>query len=110
MLDPYFSGSKLWWVLKNVPEAYEKARRGELAFGTVDTWLIWNLTKGMSHLTDATNASRTLMYNIHTGDWDDELLEILDIPPSLLPNVKRSSEHYADALPEFLGTSFPFQE
>ncbi len=92
LLDPYFSGTKVKWILDHVDGARQKAENGELAFGTVDSWLVWNLTRGKVHVTDATNASRTLMFNIHSGDWDDELLEILSVPRSLLPSVKSSSE------------------
>jgi glycerol kinase len=92
VLDPYFSGTKIRWLLDNVPGARARAEKGELAFGTVDTWLIWNLTKGAVHATDASNASRTLLFNIHTGDWDDELLQLLHVPRSVLPEVKGSSE------------------
>ena len=91
VLDAYFSGTKLRWLLDNVPGARERAARGELAFGTVDAWLVWNLTAGRVHCTDASNASRTLLFDIHTGDWDDELLRILDVPRSLLPEVVDSS-------------------
>ena len=95
LLDPYFSATKLAWLLDNVPGARQRAEAGELAFGTVDSWLVWNLTDGAEHLTDVTNASRTLMYDIHTGDWDDDLLEIFDVPRSMLPEVRSSSEVYA---------------
>ena len=91
VLDAYFSGTKLRWLLDNVPGARDRAARGELAFGTVDAWLVWNLTAGRVHCTDASNASRTLLFDIHTGDWDDELLRILDVPRSLLPAVVDSS-------------------
>jgi len=91
-LDPYFSGTKLAWILDNVPGARARAEAGELAFGTVDTWLIWKLSGGRVHVTDATNASRTLLYSIHTGQWDDELLAALDVPRSLLPEVRSCSE------------------
>jgi glycerol kinase len=94
LLDPYFSGTKVKWLLDNVPGAREAAKKGELAFGTVDSWLVWKLSGGKIHATDATNASRTLLYNIHTLDWDDEILQILDIPRSLLPEVRSSSELY----------------
>jgi len=94
LLDPYFSGTKVRWLLDNVDGAREQAERGELAFGTIDSWLVWNLTKGGLHITDVTNASRTLMFNIHSLDWDDELLEVLGIPRSMLPQVKSSSEVY----------------
>ncbi len=94
LLDAYFSGTKLKWLLDQVPGAREKAERGELAFGTIDTWLVWKLTNGQLHITDVTNASRTLLFNIHTQEWDDELLSILNIPRSLLPEVRGSSEVY----------------
>jgi glycerol kinase len=94
VIDAYFSATKLKWLLDNVPGAREKADRGELAFGTVDSWLVWKLTDGALHITDASNASRTMLYNIHTGDWDDELLNLLEIPHSLLPGVRSSSEVY----------------
>jgi len=96
VIDAYFSGSKLRWLLDNVPGAKERAQRGELAFGTVDTWLLWNLTGGKLHLTDASNASRTLLFNLHTGAWDDELLGLLKIPRELLPEVRSSSEIYGE--------------
>jgi glycerol kinase len=98
VLDAYFSATKIAWLLKNVPGARARARRGELAFGTVDTWLVWNLTGGRTHVTDATNASRTLLYNLRTGDWDDELLALFDIPRSLLPKIRSSSEIYGEAV------------
>ena len=87
LLDPYFSGTKLAWLLEHVPDARLRAARGELAFGTIDSWLVWKLTGGRAHLTDATNASRTLLYNIHTGAWDPQLLELFGIPPACLPEV-----------------------
>ncbi len=96
LLDPYFSGTKIKWILDNIPHAREKADKGELAFGTVDSWLIWNLTNGKKHITDATNASRTLLYNIQRLEWDNELLSVLNIPHSLLPEVRSSSEYYAE--------------
>ena len=91
VLDAYFSGTKLHWILANVPGARDKARAGQLAFGTVDTWLIWHLSGGKVHFTDTSNASRTLLYNLQEGCWDEELLEILDIPKSVLPEVGPSS-------------------
>lgn len=91
-LDPYFSGTKVKWLLDHVDGARARAAKGEVLFGTIDSWLIWNLTEGEVHATDATNASRTLLYNIHTGDWDDELLDILDVPREMLPAVRGSSE------------------
>ena len=103
LIDAYFSGTKVKWLLDNVPGARERAEAGELAFGTIDSWLVWNLTGGALHLTDATNASRTLLYNIHTGDWDDELLQILDVPRSVLPEVHASSEIYGETAQGLFG-------
>ncbi|MBO4605048.1 MAG: glycerol kinase GlpK [Bacteroidales bacterium] len=94
ILDPYFSGTKVRWILENVPGAREKAEAGRLRFGTVDSWLVWNLTGGRHHVTDVSNASRTLLFNIHTLEWDDEMLELLGVPRSMLPEVKSSSEIY----------------
>ena len=91
IIDPYFSGTKVAWILDQVPGARGRAERGELMFGTVDCYLLWRLTGGKVHATDATNASRTLLFNIHTGQWDDELLKILRVPRSMLPEVKDSS-------------------
>ena len=91
VLDAYFSGTKLKWLLDHVPGARARAGRGELAFGTIDTWLVWNLTHGEAHVTDASNASRTLLFDIHAGDWDDTLLELLDIPREVLPRIVASS-------------------
>lgn len=95
LLDPYFSGTKVRWILDNVKGAREKAENGDLLFGTIDTWLVWKFSGGEAHITDYSNASRTLMYNIHELKWDDELLELLDIPKAILPEVKESSEIYA---------------
>ncbi|MBL7979942.1 MAG: glycerol kinase GlpK [Bacteroidetes Order II. Incertae sedis bacterium] len=92
LLDPYFSGTKLRWMLDTWPDIRPRAEAGELAFGTVDTWLLWNLTDGKVHATDATNASRTLLYNLHTGQWDDELLDLLKIPHALLPEIRTNGE------------------
>jgi glycerol kinase len=97
VLDAYFSGTKLAWVLKNVPGAQARADRGEIRFGTVDSWLIWKLTHGTVHATDASNACRTLLYNIHTNDWDDELLALLGIPRTMLPKVVSSAGMMAEA-------------
>lgn len=106
LLDPYFSGTKLTWILDHIKGARERAEKGELLFGTIDTWLIWKLTGGKVHVTDYSNASRTLMYNIYDLKWDDELLEILNIPKAMLPAVKSSSEIYGKTTPEsFLGHS-----
>ncbi|MEO8484945.1 MAG: glycerol kinase GlpK [Betaproteobacteria bacterium] len=91
VIDAYFSGTKLRWLLDHVPGARERARRGELAFGTVDTWLVWNLTQGRVHATDPSNASRTLLFDIHRGDWDDELRALLDVPRAVLPRIVPSS-------------------
>jgi glycerol kinase len=93
-LDPYFSGTKLKWILDNVEGARERAEAGELLFGTVDTWLVWKLTDGAVFVTDRTNASRTMLCNIHTGDWDDGMLKLLGVPRSMLPEIKSSSEIY----------------
>jgi len=92
--DPYFSGTKLKWILDNVEGSRERARKGELLFGTVDSWLIWKFTGGKTHVTDYTNASRTMLFNIHTLEWDAKMLEVLDIPREMLPEVKSSSEIY----------------
>jgi glycerol kinase len=94
IIDAYFSATKIRWILENVPGAREKAEQGKLRFGTVDTWLIWMLTRGEVHVTDVSNASRTMVYNIHDLCWDKELLELFDIPESMMPQVKSSSEVY----------------
>lgn len=94
IIDAYFSGTKIKWILDNVPGARERAEAGKLRFGTVDSWLVWRLTRGEVHVTDVTNASRTMLFNIHTLDWDDELLNLLGIPRSMMPQVKSSSEVY----------------
>jgi glycerol kinase len=96
VLDAYFSGTKLNWILDHVDGARPRAERGELAFGTIDTWLLWKLTDGRLHITDGSNASRTLLFNIHTRQWDDELLRALRVPPSVLPAVRNSSEIYGE--------------
>ena len=105
VLDPYFSGTKLRWLLDNIPGARRRAEKGELAFGTVDTWLLWQLTGGRVHATDVSNASRTLLLALRTGKWDDELLKILRIPREVLPEVRTSSEVYGEvsALPALRG-------
>ncbi len=92
VIDPYFSGTKIKWLLDNIDGLRQRTERGELAFGTVDAWLVWKLTEGQRYVTDAANASRTLLFNIHTGDWDDELLAALDVPRSMLPEVISNSE------------------
>ena len=94
--DAYFSGTKVAWILDHCPDARRMAEEGRLAFGTIDTWLIWNLTGGARHITDCSNASRTMLYNIHTGDWDDELLQILNVPRAVLPEIRASSEVYGE--------------
>jgi glycerol kinase len=106
VLDAYLAGTKLRWILDEVPGARERAEAGDLCFGTIDSWLIWNLTGGR-HLTDASNASRTLFYNIHTEEWDDELLGILEIPRALLPEVRSSSEVYAETASELFSHPIP---
>jgi glycerol kinase len=97
VIDAYFSGTKVQWLLDNVPGARDKANRGELAFGTIDSWLIWKLTDGKVHVTDQSNASRTMLLNIYTRSWDDELLKALNVPRSMLPEVKGSSEVYGES-------------
>ena len=105
--DAYFSGSKIKWLLDNVPGARDRAERGELLFGTIDSWLIWKLTGGEVHVTDQTNASRTMLYNIHTLQWDEELLPVLDIPGTMLPEVKPSSCIYGKTVFELYGGEIP---
>ena len=107
LLDPYFSGTKLAWLLDHVADARSMAARGELAFGTVDTYLLWRLTGGKVHATDATNASRTLLYDIHAGRWDDELLALLEIPKNLLPAILDSSADFGMTDPELFGVAIP---
>ncbi|WP_296704620.1 glycerol kinase GlpK [Algoriphagus sp.] len=107
IIDAYFSATKIRWILENVKGAREKAEAGELAFGTVDSWLIWNLTTGKTHVTDITNASRTMIYNIHSQEWDKELLELFDIPSSLLPEVKSCSEVYCETAGDVLSVKIP---
>ncbi len=107
VIDAYFSASKLRWLLDNVPGARARADSGELAFGTVDSWLLWNLTGGALHVTDATNASRTMLFNIHTLQWDDDLLKLFDIPRSILPAVHSSSEVYGHCSPRPLRRAHP---
>ncbi|MEM7288950.1 MAG: FGGY family carbohydrate kinase, partial [Pseudomonadota bacterium] len=107
LLDPYFSGTKVRWLLDNVEGVRERAEAGELAFGTVDSFLIWRLTGGQRHVTDATNAARTLMYNIAENRWDDRLLEILGVPASLLPEVLDCAADFGTAKAEILGAEIP---
>lgn len=103
LIDAYFSGTKLKWLLDNVPGARAQAERGELAFGTIDSWLMWQLTGGALHATDVSNASRTMLFNVHSNQWDTELLDLLGIPASLMPQVLPSSAHYGEVRPDLLG-------
>ena len=107
VLDPYFSGTKLRWLLEQVPRAAERARRGELCFGTIDTWLVWRLTGGKVHATDATNASRTLLYDIHARAWDPSLCALLQVPEAILPAVHPSSGEFGRTTPDVLGAPIP---
>lgn len=107
LLDPYFSGTKILWILKNTPGALERAKQGDLAFGTVDTWILWKLTGGACHMTDVTNASRTLLFNIHTLKWDEDLLKIFNIPKEILPEVRSSSEIYGKTNTSVVTGSIP---
>ncbi|MBD1373945.1 glycerol kinase GlpK [Hazenella sp. IB182357] len=107
LVDAYFSGTKVKWILDHVEGAREKANAGDLLFGTIDTWLVWKLSKGKKHITDYTNASRTLMFNIYDLKWDQELLDCLTVPSSMLPEVRSSSEYYTDVDASILGTSVP---
>jgi glycerol kinase len=103
IIDPYFSGTKIAWLLDHVPNARMRAMRGELLFGTIDCYLLWRLTGGEVHATDATNASRTLLFNIHTGQWDDDLINILRVPRAMLPEVKDSSHRFGETAPDLFG-------
>ncbi|QNK61938.1 glycerol kinase GlpK [Pedobacter sp. PAMC26386] len=107
VIDSYFSGTKIKWILDNVEGARDRANKGELAFGTVDSWLVWKFTRGHVHVTDITNASRTMLFNIRTQQWDDELLELLDIPKSMLPEVKQSSEIYGETTTTIFASKIP---
>jgi glycerol kinase len=107
VLDAYFSATKLKWILDHVPGARQQAQAGQLAFGTVDSWLVWKLTGGAVHITDASNASRTMLYNIHTGAWDAELLEVFDIPAAVLPQVRNSSEYYGHTAGHIFASKIP---
>ena len=107
LLDPYFSGTKIKWILENNPELIEIIKEDKLAFGTIDTWLIWKLTNGAKHVTDVTNASRTLLFNIHTLKWDEELINLLDIPKNILPEIVSSSEFVGDISVNILGAKIP---
>lgn len=107
VIDAYFSGTKLHWLLENVPGAREKAEAGTLAFGTVDSWLVWNLTGGRVHVTDTTNASRTMLFDINRLEWDEELLSLMDIPAALMPGVASSSQIYGETDPSLFGAAIP---
>jgi len=107
VIDAYFSGTKVKWILDNVEGARERAEKGELAFGTIDSWLIWNFTQGETHVTDVTNASRTMLFNINKMEWDEEILEMMDIPESLLPEVKQSSEVYGHSKTTLFASKVP---
>ena len=107
VIDPYFSGTKIRWILQNIPGAREQAEKGELLFGTVETWLIWKLTEGRVHVTDYSNASRTMLFNIRTLQWDEEILRIMDIPASMLPRAVPSSQVYGHTSAAFFGGAIP---
>ncbi|MEY4122603.1 MAG: hypothetical protein RLZZ457_1441 [Pseudomonadota bacterium] len=107
IIDAYFSGTKLQWILDNVPGARDMAAKGDLAFGTVDTWLIWQLTQGRVHATDVSNAARTMLMNVHTNQWDNALLAMLDIPPSLMPQIHPSSSDFGQMDAQWLGHALP---
>ena len=107
VIDAYFSASKIRWILENVPEAHAKARDGEILFGTIDSWLIWNLTRGAAHVTDPTNASRTMLMDLATGQWDTDLLRIFDIPPAILPRIVPSSTAVGAIHPDLFGAEIP---
>lgn len=107
LLDPYFSATKIVWILDHVPQARQRAEKGELLFGTVDTFLLWRLTKGKSHVTDATNASRTLLFNIKTQQWDNDILNAFNIPSAILPRVLDSSAHFGDTDETLFGAKIP---
>jgi len=107
VIDSYFSATKVKWILDNVDGARVRAEAGELAWGTIDSWLIWKMTQGNLHVTDVTNASRSLIFNINTMSWDDELLELFTIPKSMLPEVKQSSEVYGHTTPNFFASKIP---
>ncbi|HQR21386.1 MAG TPA: FGGY family carbohydrate kinase, partial [Burkholderiaceae bacterium] len=107
VLDPYFSATKIAWLLDHVPGARVRAERGELAFGTIDSWLIWNLTGGREHVTDVSNASRTLLVDLATLDWDDEMLAMFNVPRALLPRIAASSEVVGTTRPELMGAPIP---
>ena len=107
LLDPYFSATKIAWILDNVEGAREKAEAGKLAFGTIETWLLWHLTGGEVHVTDATNASRTMLYNIVDGQWDDTLLDLFNVPKSMLPEVRDNISEFGVTRADILGAEIP---
>ncbi len=107
LVDAYFSGTKLQWILDHVPGARAQAANGELAFGTVDSWLMWQLTGGAVHATDVSNAARTMLFNVHSNTWDAELMQALDIPPNMMPRVLPSAAHFGEVLPALLGHALP---
>ena len=107
LVDAYFSGTKLQWILDKVPGARAQAANGELAFGTVDSWLMWQLTGGAVHATDVSNAARTMLFNVHSNTWDGELMQALDIPPNMMPRVLPSAAHFGEVLPALLGHALP---
>ena len=107
LVDAYFSGTKLQWILDNVPDARAQAAHGELAFGTVDSWLLWQLTNGRAHATDVSNAARTMLFNVHSNTWDPQLVQALNIPEGLMPTVLASAAHFGDIEPGLLGHSIP---
>ena len=107
IVDAYFSGTKIRWILDNIPGARERAERGELLFGTIETWLIWKMTGGKAHVTDYSNAARTMLFNIHTLEWDEDILKLLDIPRSILPKPQPCSCHYGVTIPELFGGGIP---
>lgn len=107
IVDAYFSGTKIRWILDNIPGARERAERGELLFGTIETWLIWKMTGGKAHVTDYSNAARTMLFNIHTLEWDEDILKLLDIPRSMLPKPQPCSCHYGVTIPELFGGGIP---
>ena len=109
IIDPYFSATKIKWIIENVNEANQIISEKNLLVGTIDSWLIWNFTKGTSHLTDATNASRTMLYNIQNDQWDSELLELLNIPHEILPDVKNSTDNFGLINKEFFGSEIPIE-
>ena len=109
LLDPYFCATKIAWILDRVEGARNRAESGELAFGTIDSWLIWNMTDGTKHVTDVTNACRTLLFNIHTQDWDEELLRLFNVPRSLLPEVRDSASDFGVTVHDLLGGEIPIR-